>query len=119
MVWPNTFSSSLGLVPASCVVATANIDGTCRAARYGSPQCSLTSIGVAGEDVSRPYTPVSPANAPGYVEFVVKSYGDKGKMSTYLNSLKPGDTIKLKGPYQKVGCLRCQVVRLRSLRLIA
>mmetsp|Transcript_131365 Transcript_131365/g.319214 ORF Transcript_131365/g.319214 Transcript_131365/m.319214 type:complete len:328 (-) Transcript_131365:39-1022(-) len=79
LVWPNQFAPTLGLVPASCVVANATIDG---------------------EEVNRPYTPVSPANAPGYVELIVKSYGDKGKMSTHMCNLRPGDIVKLKGPYQ-------------------
>lgn len=60
--------------------------------------------------VSRSYTPVSSDEDKGYVEFVIKVYfknvhpkfPDGGKMSQHLESLKIGDTIKIRGPKGKL-----------------
>ncbi|KAH7182461.1 uncharacterized protein B0J16DRAFT_343726 [Fusarium flagelliforme] len=40
----------------------------------------------------RPYSPISPADEPGYMDLLVKKYPN-GKGSTYLHSLQPGDTL--------------------------
>ena len=61
---------------------------------------------INGEEVKRAYTPVSSDDDKGYVEFVIKVYfknvhprfPDGGKMSQHLESLKLGDTIKIRGP---------------------
>lgn len=42
--------------------------------------------------VLRPYTPISPSDQPGAVDFLVKHYPN-GKQSTHLHSLSPGDKI--------------------------
>ncbi|KAI9155433.1 NADH-cytochrome b5 reductase 2 [Paramyrothecium foliicola] len=42
--------------------------------------------------VARPYTPVSPLDAPGHIDFLVKQY-PKGKMSTHIHDLQPGDKL--------------------------
>lgn len=42
--------------------------------------------------VPRPYTPISSADHPGEVEFLVKKYPN-GKQSTHLHSLSPGDRV--------------------------
>ncbi|KAJ5176284.1 uncharacterized protein N7482_002161 [Penicillium canariense] len=42
--------------------------------------------------VVRPYTPISKLDHPGSVELMVKHY-PKGKASSHLHSLKPGDTL--------------------------
>lgn len=61
---------------------------------------------INGEEVKRAYTPVSSDDDKGHVEFVIKVYfknvhprfPDGGKMSQHLESLKLGDTIKIRGP---------------------
>lgn len=61
---------------------------------------------IDGNEVKRAYTPVSSDDDKGFVEFVIKVYfknvhprfPDGGKMSQHLNSLKIGDTIKIRGP---------------------
>jgi nitrate reductase (NAD(P)H) len=65
----------------------------------------LLQAAVDGEEVARSYTPVAPVGEKeqrsGIVELLVKVYPatkDKphaGKMSTYLNTLNKGDTIKV------------------------
>ncbi|KAI6760502.1 hypothetical protein HG530_009362 [Fusarium avenaceum] len=40
----------------------------------------------------RPYSPISPADEPGYMELLVKKYPN-GRGSGYLHSLKPGDKL--------------------------
>lgn len=42
--------------------------------------------------VPRPYTPISPSDTPGVVDFLVKKY-PQGKQSTHLHSLAPGDKV--------------------------
>ncbi|KAI9890618.1 MAG: NADH-cytochrome b5 reductase [Vezdaea aestivalis] len=48
----------------------------------------------------RPYTPISPESAQGYVDLLVKAYPN-GPMSTHIHSLKPGDKLAFKGPLPK------------------
>eukprot|EP00884_Botryococcus_braunii_P023410 jgi/Botrbrau1/9753/Bobra.85_1s0004.1 len=50
-----------------------------------------------GEEVLRPYTPVTDDDTPGYVDFVIKVY-PQGRMSTHLDKLKIGETMLFKGP---------------------
>ena len=58
---------------------------------------------IDGESVQRPYTPVSPVDAQGYLTLMVKVYEKPyGKMGNHLCSLKPGDTLDFKGPLSKV-----------------
>jgi len=61
---------------------------------------------VNGQLVVRPYTPTSSDEDQGFVDLVVKVYfkdvhpkfPDGGKMSQYLNDMKIGDTIDVRGP---------------------
>ena len=71
--------------------------------------CLLTMapIGKEKEDgsranVIRPYTPMSRPDAVGYLDLAVKVYPE-GKMSKHIAELKPGDTLKFKGPILKLG----------------
>lgn len=42
--------------------------------------------------VLRPYTPISPSDKPGVIDLMIKKY-PKGKQSTHIHSLQPGDTL--------------------------
>jgi len=61
---------------------------------------------VNGQLVVRPYTPTSSDEDHGFVDLVVKVYfkdvhpkfPDGGKMSQYLNDMKIGDSIDVRGP---------------------
>ncbi|RCK57907.1 NADH-cytochrome b5 reductase 2 [Candida viswanathii] len=53
-----------------------------------------------GNNVIRPYTPVSDVNQTGEIDFVIKKY-EGGKMSTHIFDLKEGDTLSFKGPIVK------------------
>lgn len=65
---------------------------------------------VDGERVTRPYTPVTSDDELGYFQLVIKVYFANvhprfpkgGKMSQYLESLKVGDTVDIRGPSGKV-----------------
>ena len=60
-------------------------------------------IGKDGKMVARPYTPCSRPDTKGVVDFVIKEYpAPNGIMSRHLCSLKPGDSIKMKGPWKKL-----------------
>ena len=62
-----------------------------------------------GELVRKKYTPTSPINQQGVVDFPIKIYraGTNpdfpygGKMTTFLENLKPGDKITADGPYKR------------------
>ncbi|KAJ9465238.1 NADH-cytochrome b5 reductase 2 [Diplonema papillatum] len=54
-----------------------------------------------GEDVIRPYTPVSRVGDKGTFDLLVKKYPN-GKMGTHLHDLKEGESIALKGPFKKI-----------------
>lgn len=63
--------------------------------------CILTKFQEPGaKPTIRPYTPVSPNNAKGYMELVIKKY-EGGPMSTYMHSLQPGMKLDIKGPLPK------------------
>ncbi|KAG0201208.1 NADH-cytochrome b5 reductase [Mortierella sp. GBA30] len=53
-----------------------------------------------GKPVIRPYTPTSYADQTGSFDFVIKRY-EGGPMSSHIHSLKPGDTLAVKGPISK------------------
>jgi len=62
------------------------------------------SANIDGETVLRRYTPISSNYDAGCVKFVIKAYRPTkrfpkgGKMSQYLDSLKIGETIDIRGP---------------------
>ncbi|KAI3771620.1 hypothetical protein L6452_02786 [Arctium lappa] len=51
--------------------------------------------------VIRPYTPLSDPDSKGYFDLMIKVYPE-GKMSQHFAKLKPGDTVEVKGPIEKV-----------------
>lgn len=53
-----------------------------------------------GNNVIRPYTPVSDVDQKGTLEFVIKTYPE-GKFSKHMHDLKPNDTVSFKGPIVK------------------
>lgn len=53
-----------------------------------------------GNNVIRPYTPVSDNDQKGTIEFIVKTY-ENGKFSKHFDELKPNDTVSFKGPIVK------------------
>jgi len=54
-----------------------------------------------GKVVARPYTPTSLNDEKGKFEILIKSY-PQGKVSSFLHSLKVGDSIEVKGPFPKI-----------------
>jgi len=69
------------------------------------PGCSecVRRRGLAPLSASQAYTPVSPADAKGFIDLLIKVYLPSGKfaggrMTTGFDELELGDTIELKGP---------------------
>ena len=63
--------------------------------------CLLTKfVTPKGNNVIRPYTPVSDVNQSGEIDFVIKKY-DGGKMSSHIFDLKEGETLSFRGPIGK------------------
>jgi cytochrome-b5 reductase len=66
----------------------------------------LLSATINGEQVNRPYTPTSSDDDKGFFELVFKVYQanvnpkfpNGGKMTQHLDTLKPGDSVLVKGP---------------------
>lgn len=63
--------------------------------------CVLVRATVGGEEVVRPYTPVSDATMVGAFELMIKVYAE-GRMSRHIDSLAVGDRLDFKGPFLKV-----------------
>lgn len=55
---------------------------------------------IEGNDVIRPYTPISINGTKGHFELLVKKY-HKGKMGTHLFNMQPGEEVLVKGPFEK------------------
>lgn len=53
-----------------------------------------------GKDVVRPYTPTSNNSTPGRFEVIIKRY-PKSKMGNHVFSMRPGEELLLKGPFEK------------------
>jgi len=53
-----------------------------------------------GKPVVRPYTPISPSNQKGELTFLIKRY-DAGNASKHIHELKAGDSLSIKGPFEK------------------
>ncbi|XP_004371761.1 NADH-cytochrome b5 reductase-like isoform X1 [Trichechus manatus latirostris] len=53
---------------------------------------------VGGLEIQRAYTPISPADAKGYFEVLIKCY-QTGLMSRYVESWRTGDTAFWRGPF--------------------
>ncbi|XP_058698630.1 NADH-cytochrome b5 reductase-like isoform X3 [Poecile atricapillus] len=53
---------------------------------------------VNGLEVQRAYTPISPRNAEGYFEVLIKCY-EAGLMSKYIKTWKRGDVVFWRGPF--------------------
>ncbi|KAF8807892.1 cytochrome-b5 reductase [Phlegmacium glaucopus] len=65
--------------------------------RASNPDAVLSD---KGKPIIRPYTPISPSDAPGELALLIKRY-DQGNMSKHIFSLKAGDTLSMKGPVLK------------------
>ncbi|KAK7206797.1 NADH-cytochrome b5 reductase [Myxozyma melibiosi] len=53
-----------------------------------------------GNNVIRPYTPISDTEQKGSLDLLVKEYPE-GKASKHIHQLKPGDKLAMKGPIVK------------------
>ncbi|KAF9486386.1 cytochrome-b5 reductase [Pholiota conissans] len=70
---------------------------SCLLVRASDPEALKDS---KGRPVIRPYTPISPPDAPGELTLLVKRY-EAGNMSKYISTLKEGETLAIKGPVTK------------------
>ena len=60
------------------------------------------TVGIdAGEDVIRPYTPITLNDAKGHFELLVKAYS-QGVVSRFMADLAPGDSLEFRGPIPKL-----------------
>jgi NADPH-dependent ferric siderophore reductase len=80
-----------GLSVASALLTQAATEGAC--------------VDDKGKPVIRPYTPVTAPDQKDRLDLLIKIY-DQGKMSKHFETLKPGDSLKLKGPIPKCASWR-------------
>jgi len=80
-----------------------------------------------GEALSRKYTPINWIEDKGFVDFVIKVYPitekftEGGKFTLYLNTMKEGESIKMRGPLgrlQYFGNGKCQFTDIKTLAKI-
>ena len=70
---------------------------SCVVVKSSDPEALKTD---KGKPVIRPYTPISPSDAPGELTFLVKKY-PQGLASVHIHNLKPGESLSVKGPIPK------------------
>ncbi|KAF5312184.1 hypothetical protein D9619_002747 [Psilocybe cf. subviscida] len=70
---------------------------SCLLVKASDPEALLDA---KGKPVIRPYTPVSPSDAPGVLTLLIKKY-ESGNMSKHIFGLKEGETLSIKGPISK------------------
>jgi cytochrome-b5 reductase len=58
--------------------------------------CILANANIDGEDVTRPYTPISTNAAKGHFDLLIKNYGETAKMSRHMHEIQLGDHINFK-----------------------
>jgi len=58
--------------------------------------CILANAKIDGEDITRPYTPISTNADVGYFDLLIKSYGPEAHMSRHMHEIQPGDKINFK-----------------------
>lgn len=60
-----------------------------------------------GEELRRPYTPISPVSTKGHLDFAIKVYQNSpqypqgGKLGRFIEELDVGDTLEIDGPVGK------------------
>jgi cytochrome-b5 reductase len=78
--------------------------------------CILATATMNGEQITRPYTPISTNAEAGHFDVLVKHYGPTAHMSKYMHEMKPGDKLAFKHigpnvklqapfPFKKIGML--------------
>jgi len=60
--------------------------------------CKYTDVD--GKDITRPYTPISSNTTKGRFELLIKKY-PKSKMGTHIFQMRTGESLLVKGPFEK------------------
>lgn len=99
------FNAEFTLVP---LIERTQVSPTSSVLRFGLPHsntplnlstcaCILAGAEINGENVVRPYTPISTNAQVGSFDLLVKDYGENAKMSHHLcREMKIGDQVKFK-----------------------
>ena len=96
--------------PSSGILRFSLPDGT-RPLNLSTCACILAKAKINGEEVIRPYTPISTNALTGYMDLLVKNYFDKGTMSKFLHEVPVGSdqvsfkhvsfNVKIQAPFQQ------------------
>jgi cytochrome-b5 reductase len=107
LVPPGKCQFSEEFVPVS-LMERITVSSTSSLLRFGLPDtsaplnlstcaCILAKAEIAGENVIRPYTPISTNELKGCFDLLVKDYGPTAKMSKLMcEDLKVGETLEFK-----------------------
>lgn len=77
------------------------LEGRDQAANIPIGSCVVVKFtDVDGKDVIRPYTPTSTDDVKGSFELLIKKY-PKGKMGSHVFVMREGESLLVKGPFQK------------------
>ena len=66
-----------------------------------------SGLSETGDELRRPYTPITPVSTPGFLDFALKvyqnspSYPEGGKLSRFIADLEIGDVLEIDGPVGK------------------
>jgi ferredoxin-NADP reductase len=71
-----------------------------------------------GTKVMRAYTPTSRPDQHGYFDLLVKCY-EFGKMSSFMHTLRPGNTLEVRGPVGRFRYVPNKYVSPQSMGLVA
>lgn len=82
---------------------------------FGPGRHLAVRVPIDGNDEIRFYSPISPRDAPGYFDLLIKSYTD-GKVSKFFAGLSTGQTVDFMGP---VGTLNYEPNSSRAIGLVA
>lgn len=89
------------------LLETFKVSDTSAVFRFGLPDptkplnlstcaCILAQAETKGENVVRPYTPISTNADSGHFDLLIKDYGSQAKMSHHIHTMEPGDKLNFK-----------------------
>jgi len=98
------FGEDLVKVP---LIERTRVSPTSSVLRFGLPDrekplnlstcaCILANAEIKGEDITRPYTPISTNDMAGCFDLLIKDYGPEAHMSHHMHTIQPGDEIAFK-----------------------
>ena len=74
----------------------------------------MLCVSESGEEIIRPYTPISDVEQVGQFELIIKVYRSFGKISACIERIQEGDYVQCKGPFGHVEYKRNRKLMYRN-----